>query len=161
MDKQFHSTLYNECNPLSMMELKLIRDSKRGRCALNRVVISSIVRYMFNIPDSKVQGANMGPTWVLPASDGPHVGPMNLAIRDVTSGFVWASQNSVNPLTLTFRTAYSSRRNRRADMGCGRAWGTNHYTDVTGCLKSPTTRLFVRQLVHVNNQEHTGHFVGD
>ena len=25
-------------------------------------------------------GANMGPTWVLSASDGPHVGPMNLVI---------------------------------------------------------------------------------
>ena len=29
-------------------------------------------------PDSKVHGANMGPTWVLSAPDGPHVGPMNL-----------------------------------------------------------------------------------
>ena len=35
-----------------------------------------------NIPDSNVHGANMGPTWVLSAPDGPHVGPMNLAIRD-------------------------------------------------------------------------------
>ena len=34
-----------------------------------------------NIPDSKVHGANMGPTWVLSAPDGPHVGSMNLAIR--------------------------------------------------------------------------------
>ena len=33
-------------------------------------------------PDSKVHGANMGPTWVLSAPDGPHVGPMNLAIRE-------------------------------------------------------------------------------
>ena len=32
-------------------------------------------------PDSKVHGANMGPTWLLSAPDGPHVGPMNLAIR--------------------------------------------------------------------------------
>ena len=32
-------------------------------------------------PDSKVQWANMGPTWVLSAPGGPHVGPMNLAIR--------------------------------------------------------------------------------
>ena len=31
-------------------------------------------------PDSKVHGANMGPTWVLSAPDGPHVGPMNFAI---------------------------------------------------------------------------------
>ena len=28
----------------------------------------------------KVHGANMGPTWVLSSPDGPHVGPMNLAI---------------------------------------------------------------------------------
>ena len=32
-------------------------------------------------PDSKVHGDNMRPTWVLSAPDGPHVGPMNLAIR--------------------------------------------------------------------------------
>ena len=33
-------------------------------------------------PDSKVHGANMGPTWVLSAPDGSHVGPINLAIRE-------------------------------------------------------------------------------
>ena len=38
--------------------------------------------YKERIPDSKVHGANMGPTWVLSAPVGPHVGPMNLAIRD-------------------------------------------------------------------------------
>ena len=32
-------------------------------------------------PDSKYHGANMGPTWVMSVLDGPHVGPMNLAIR--------------------------------------------------------------------------------
>ena len=32
-------------------------------------------------PDSKVHVANMGPTWILPAPDGPHDGPMNFAIR--------------------------------------------------------------------------------
>ena len=36
-------------------------------------------------PDSKVHGANMGPTWVLSSPDGPHVGPMNLAIRALAS----------------------------------------------------------------------------
>ena len=36
-----------------------------------------------NIPDSKVHGANMGPNWVLLAPDGPHFGPMNLAIWDI------------------------------------------------------------------------------
>ena len=34
-------------------------------------------------PDSKVHVANMGPTWVLSAPYGPHVGPMKLAIRVV------------------------------------------------------------------------------
>ena len=33
------------------------------------------------VPDSKIHGANMGPTCVLLAPGGPHVGPMNLAIR--------------------------------------------------------------------------------
>ena len=33
-------------------------------------------------PDSKAHGANMGPTWVLSSPGGPHVGSMNLAIRD-------------------------------------------------------------------------------
>ena len=36
-----------------------------------------------DIPDSKVHGANMGPTWVLSAPAGPHIGPMNLAIRGI------------------------------------------------------------------------------
>ena len=39
-------------------------------------------------PDSKVHGANMGPTWVLSAPDGPHVGPMNLAIMATLSSLV-------------------------------------------------------------------------
>ena len=38
-----------------------------------------------NSPDSKVHGVNMGPTWVLSAPDGPHVGPMNLAMRVYTT----------------------------------------------------------------------------
>ena len=35
---------------------------------------------MHAYPDSKVNGAHMGPTWVLSAPGGPHFGPMNLAI---------------------------------------------------------------------------------
>ena len=34
-------------------------------------------------PDSKVNGAHMGPTRVLSAPGGPHVAPMNLVIRDI------------------------------------------------------------------------------
>ena len=37
--------------------------------------------------DSKVHGANVGPTWILWATDGPHVGPMNLAIWVVISEY--------------------------------------------------------------------------
>ena len=36
---------------------------------------------MCKSPESKVHGANMGPTWVLSAPEGPHVGRMNLALR--------------------------------------------------------------------------------
>ena len=42
---------------------------------------SCIVEIRSTYPDSKVHGANMGPTWVLSVLDEPHVGPMNLAIR--------------------------------------------------------------------------------
>ena len=45
-----------------------------------------------SFPDSKVHEANMGPTWVLSAPDGSHVGPMNLAISvvtDVSGHSVW------------------------------------------------------------------------
>ena len=35
-----------------------------------------------HVPGRKVHGANMGPTWVLWAQEGPHVGPMNLDIMD-------------------------------------------------------------------------------
>ena len=47
------------------------------------------------VPDSKVHGANMGPTWVLSAPDGPNDGPKNLAIR----GVQLVSPDSVNALT--------------------------------------------------------------
>ena len=54
----------------------------------------------FNLPDSKVQRANMGPIWVLSAPDGPHAGPMNLAIRAVkrVSYCIWGASNIPEPL---------------------------------------------------------------
>ena len=42
-------------------------------------------------PDSKVHGANMGPTWVLSAPDGLHVGPINLAIRVASTAKAWVN----------------------------------------------------------------------
>ena len=44
-------------------------------------------KIMSNNPDSKFYGANMGPIWAQLAPDGPHVGPMNLAIRESNS--IW------------------------------------------------------------------------
>ena len=44
------------------------------------VTTDSITTFIGDYPNSKVHGANMGPIWVLWAPDGPHVGPMNLAI---------------------------------------------------------------------------------
>ena len=41
---------------------------------------------IYENPDSKVHGAKMGPTWILSAPDGPHVGPMNLANGEAYRG---------------------------------------------------------------------------
>ena len=41
------------------------------------------------VPDSKIHGANMGPTWVLLAPDGPYAGPMNQAIYSHNNDQVW------------------------------------------------------------------------
>ena len=46
------------------------------------VVDSYNPAWISNTPDSQIHGANIGPTWVLSAPDGAHVGPMNLAIGD-------------------------------------------------------------------------------
>ena len=48
------------------------------------IFVNNWLRDFIMIPDSKVHGANMEPTCVLSAPDGPHTSPMNLAIRDVT-----------------------------------------------------------------------------
>ena len=48
-----------------------------GTKASSRLIIN--VQQTF--PDSKVHGANTGPTWVLSAPAGPHVGPKDFAIR--------------------------------------------------------------------------------
>ena len=58
-------------------------------CAL--LLCGYIMSYWVNpvyCPGGKVHGANMGPTWVLSAPDGQHVGNMNLAIRVVYQGWL-------------------------------------------------------------------------
>ena len=47
-------------------------------------MFSSMRKYIsYTIPDIKVYGAYMGPTWGRQDPGGPHVGPMNLAFWDV------------------------------------------------------------------------------
>ena len=51
----------------------------------------------FVVPDSKVNGANMGPIWGRQDPGGPHVGPMNFAIwgnKWAKSLMVWVTDNS-------------------------------------------------------------------
>ena len=71
-----------------------MKAKKYWRHELDKMIYSNIVQLhetfqfpstagilYWSDPDSKVYGANIGPTWVLSAPDGPHVGPMNFAIR--------------------------------------------------------------------------------
>ena len=64
-------------SPLQFTAEKNMMDAERRKL----VVESNKGTKFKTYPDSKVHGANMGPTWVLSAPDGPHDGPMNLAIR--------------------------------------------------------------------------------
>ena len=42
------------------------------------------IQCIIKVPDNQVHGANMGPALVLLAPDGPHFGPMNLAMRGLS-----------------------------------------------------------------------------
>ena len=62
-----------------------------------------------SLPDSKFHGANMGSTWVLSAPDGPHVGPMNLAIRDCLEQCLRAKNTKCRFLSSIIALKASSR----------------------------------------------------
>ena len=53
------------------------------------------------IPDSKIHGANMGPTWVLSAPVGPHVGTINLAIRTAPTSNVIRLIQGIGKITIS------------------------------------------------------------
>ena len=78
MYKLYHATLDWAWVYFSMLRWMLICVTKRDPCEFSAI----LVRWKLSYPDSKFHGANMGPTWVLSAPDGPHVDPMNLAIRE-------------------------------------------------------------------------------
>ena len=76
-----------------------------------------------NIPDSKIHGANIRPTWVLSAPGGPHVGPMNLAIRDMQPR--WGS---------SFGPAYVKDTHRRHTDILGWFCGLKHKKFLCKCV---------------------------
>ena len=69
--------------------MKYWYDGTEKRCWLKRLyetfgpqqVTGKYIRTVIHYPNTKVHVANMGPAWVLSSPGGPHVGPMNLAIR--------------------------------------------------------------------------------
>ena len=71
---------------LSFPNFKTVDDTKFLQWICKRWYWKARYKTWYNISsDSKVHGANMRPTWVLSAPDGPHIHPKNLAIR------VWIS----------------------------------------------------------------------
>ena len=70
-------------------EIRLCEQQKCGRHSDRYMILSqqephiSYSRVGYGVQDSKLHGVSMGPTWVPSAPDGPHVGPMNFAIRGV------------------------------------------------------------------------------
>ena len=89
-------------------------------CVVRIVVVCSWI----HIPDIKVHGANMGPTWVLSAPDGPHIGPMNFDIRGAPFGkalymaelasYCWTSTIRFRDILLSFQTKYLINQNVHA-----------------------------------------------
>ena len=72
-----------ECSVIFMTEFWAWLEPATRQGSMFRFTFQSEgITDFINNPDSKVHGANIRPTWVLLAPDGPHVGPMNLAIRE-------------------------------------------------------------------------------
>ena len=96
---------------------------------------------------SKVHVANMGPTWVLSAPGGPHVGPMNLAISvDYENGnyddvIMGAIASQITSLTSVYSTVYSDADHRKHQSSASLAfvWGI-HREPVSSPHKWPVTQ---------------------
>ena len=75
-DTVFYTEWYWEFTLETNLEYNIIYSMiQHRRKQKNGLIISTY-------PDNKVYGANMGPTWVLSAPGGPHVGHMNIVIWD-------------------------------------------------------------------------------
>ena len=90
-------------------------------------------------PDSKIHGANMGPTWVLSAPDGPHVGPMNLAIREYISYLLWHLSVMVNDLIIVKLLA--------KEFGLT-AWGMLYWVYIINPLRAKFFRGNINMYLH-------------
>ena len=91
-----HDSLYHGGMSATKTTAVIIRIST----FINMMEHQRIMMLFFSYPDGKVHGANMGPSWVLSAPDGPHVGPMNLAIRVTFICFVHHPYTKQNRLLI-------------------------------------------------------------
>ena len=86
IDGLVHDCSISIANALDILQF----GTKPSICRMNLILlryyvtVTQTIVWLFQYyPGSKVDVANMGPTWVLSAPGVPHVGPMNLAIRVV------------------------------------------------------------------------------
>ena len=78
--------LYNQKKAQKQNKTNKLRNKQKNNsnmCMFYSVLVlnAQLLSPYCSHPDSKVHGTNMGPTWILSAPVGPHVGPMNLAIK--------------------------------------------------------------------------------
>ena len=88
-------------------------------------------------PDSKVHGANMGPTWGRQDPGGPHVGRMNLAGNCEAQNFIFKIcnvQNTVPSLSIVYLDITYMRERNVLGQHWFRLWPVA-YSDVSHCLK--------------------------
>ena len=96
-----------------------------------------IIYFLYNIigsdsmPDSKVHGANMGPTWILSATDGPLVCSTNLAIRHI--GEI--------TMPCRLRCVQHANDNKSSNMN-----------DVIFVASQIASQLILQQLLHINSK---------
>ena len=69
------------------------------------LIFTHIIGSFTSHPDSKVHGANMGPTWVLSAPDGPHLAPWTPAQANI-SHYCWAQAMATSVSTYYYINSY-------------------------------------------------------
>ena len=74
--------------PPTGWENQIPKSAMMQQCVTYYICYQIIV--LVSLPDSKVHGTNLGPTWVLPASGGPHIVHMNLAYWEHNTQAIWS-----------------------------------------------------------------------